>query len=97
MPQRFDRLAISKNIVWRDVAGELVLFDEHANRYHGLNEVGSHIWRKIAAGQDIRTIADALAATYDAPREEIADSVAAFVENAVHLNLLMEAAQEHAL
>lgn len=75
-------------MVWRDVEGELVLFDETSGRYHALNPIGSLIWRRLANGAAPEQIVRELTARYDAPAEVISDAVAAFIARAVDLRLL---------
>jgi PqqD family protein of HPr-rel-A system len=75
-------------VVWRDVEGELVLFDEASGRYHALNPTGSQIWRRLAGGAAPELIVRELTSRYDAPAEVVADEVAAFIDRAVDLRLL---------
>jgi hypothetical protein len=75
-------------VVWRDVEGELVLFDEKSGRYHTLNLVGSLIWRRLASGAAPELIVRELTARYDAPADVVAREVAAFVAKAADLGLI---------
>jgi len=84
------KVIISKNVLWRDAGSELVLFDDRTARYYALNEIGSQVWRGIAAGSDLGDLTAALAGVYQAPHDVIAQDVNAFVTNALALNLLTE-------
>lgn len=80
--------SVAPRVVWRDVEGELVLFDEASGRYHALNLIGSIIWRRLAAGAAPELIVRELTARYDAPADVIAGEVTAFIAGAVDLRLL---------
>lgn len=79
---------IADHVVWRDMDGELVLFDSQAERYHALNPMGSRIWRALAQGLAPEAIADELLTQFEAPADHIGSGVQAFVANACALGLL---------
>jgi hypothetical protein len=84
-----DRVAIARHIVWRDVEGDLVLFDAHAERYHALNSVGSFIWRRISRDLPVSAILREAADFYTADADMIAADISAFLNGAIDLALLV--------
>lgn len=83
-------IRIEPHVVWQDVPGELVLYDQHGNAYHALDRIGSDIWRLIAAGKDEAAASVDLVARYDAPPERIENDVATFVADARAKGLLSD-------
>lgn len=90
MPQQEERatVAVPAHVAWRRVDEELVLFDERDGSYHALNAVASAVWRGLDAGLTLEAITGALSARYQAPTDEIARDVAAFVDAALAKGLL---------
>jgi hypothetical protein len=84
----FACLSISRHVVWRDVEGDLVLFDERSGEYHTLNASASFVWRAIAGGKTLDAIAAAAAASSPERADAIAGDVRAFVASALALGLL---------
>jgi hypothetical protein len=75
-------IRIEQHVVWQNVPGELVLYDQRANAYHALDRTGSDIWRLIARGSDTGAAAADLAERYDAPIERIEADIVRFVTDA---------------
>jgi hypothetical protein len=80
--------SITPQVVWRDVEGDLVLFDERSGEYHALNASASFVWRGIARGQMLAAIVAEATAACPARAAEIAADVRAFVASAAKLGLL---------
>lgn len=82
---------IAEHVVWRDVPGELVLFDQRSGEYHTLNEIGAVIWRALARGEPVSGIVAMLATRYAAAPDLIADDVGDFMAVSISKGLLIEA------
>lgn len=76
------------HIVWNDVEGELVLFDSRDDRYHALNEVGSHVWRNIAHGCALSLVINDLCDQYQQDEAIIRADVQHFLAEALDKGLL---------
>jgi hypothetical protein len=72
-------IRVEPHVVWQDVPGELVLYDQQGNAYHCLDRTGSDIWRLLAERGDVTTVTDELARRYDAAPERIEADVRRFV------------------
>ena len=82
---------IAEHVVWRDVPGELVLFDQRSGQYHTLNEIGAAIWREVSRGETMPAIVATLGGRYAAAPEVIARDVGDFVAASIHKGLLTKA------
>jgi len=60
-----DSVAISEDVVFREIAGEMVLLDLSSGTYFGLNETGARIWNLLQHGQSLRHVFDIAQKEYD--------------------------------
>lgn len=66
-----DVVRISKDVIYRELDGELVLLNLRTGVYFGLDRVGTRIWHLLVAHGSLRAVLDHLVAEYDAPSEQI--------------------------
>lgn len=70
--QDSDTIAVSPDVVAREVSGEMVLLDLESGMYFGLDAVGAFVWAKLAErAHTFGDLVDGVAAEYDAPRDRI--------------------------
>jgi hypothetical protein len=81
-------LAVSADVVFREIDGEAVLLDLASGRYFGLNVVGTRVWNVIAGGGSVDDAVAAIVAEFDAPDAEIDADVRALVDDLVARGLL---------
>ena len=84
---------LSADVVFRELDGETVLLDFATGRYFGLNAVGTRLWMLIGEGTGIAAAVDAIAAEFDAPRDEVARDVDELVNELVTRGLLVRDGQ----
>ena len=84
---------LSADVVFRELDGETVLLDFATGRYFGLNAVGTRLWMLIGEGAGIAAAVDAIAAEFDAPRDEVARDVDELVNELVTRGLLVRDGQ----
>ena len=77
-PSIDDRLALSDQVVIRELSGESVLLDLKSGLYFGLNGVGTRVWNLAAQGGSLRDVHAALAVEFDAPASTIEAEVLRF-------------------
>ena len=65
MPGREPPICIRKDVVFRDLEGELVLLNLNTGVYFGLDSVGSAIWRLIDGSRSTSEIVSAMTAEYE--------------------------------
>ncbi|RJY09448.1 PqqD family protein [Aurantiacibacter aquimixticola] len=76
-----DTISASPDVVAREIGDEMVLMDLQSGTYFGLNLVGSFIWERISAEpQTIGSLADAVAARFDATRDDILSDIVDIAE-----------------
>lgn len=73
------RLRPAPRVVAREVETETVLLDLASGRYFDLDDTGSWLWRRLTEGTRLSDVVEELAARFDAPREQLAADVVAFV------------------
>lgn len=73
------RLRPAPRVVAREVEAETVLLDLASGRYFDLDDTGSWLWRRLSEGARLGDVVEELAARFDAPREQLAADVVAFV------------------
>lgn len=78
LPSIDDRLALSDQVVSRELSGESVLLDLKSGLYFGLNGVGTRVWNMVAQGGSLRDVNAALLAEFDAPATAIEAEVLRF-------------------
>jgi hypothetical protein len=84
------QLKIAAHVVWRDVPGELVLFDQRSGEYHTLNAIGAAIWRAVSRDEPVLGIVAMLVARYAATPDVIARDVGDFIASSIGKGLLVE-------
>lgn len=85
----YHRVSQPPHVLVRELGGESVLLNLETESYHGLDEVGHHMWTALLAGPDLAAAFSALCAFYDAPPEVLARDMDAFVTQLVALGLLL--------
>ena len=78
-------MRIKQELIKRDIAGDCVLVPvgKTVLKHNGLfaiNELGAFIWDLLPKAENAAQIVDAIAAEYDADRNEIAADVAEFLD-----------------
>lgn len=87
-----DRFRASDDVVSREVSGEMVLLDLASGTYFGLGAVGSRVWQELSQGEpSLGELVDLIEATFDAPREQIAQDIAALLDDLVAKQLVAAA------
>jgi hypothetical protein len=68
------------DVVWRELADEVVLLNLTSGLYFGLEGTGGKIWRALADKGTTEAAIDVIAAEYDASREKIEADVTRLVD-----------------
>ena len=59
------KIAISEDVIWRELGGEIVVLDLATNHYFGFSGAGSDIWRLIAEHGASDRVLEELKALYN--------------------------------
>ena len=67
-------------VAWRVIDGEAVMVVPATGKVHTLNRVGTRFWELVDGSRSVEAIAEAVAAEFDAPAEQIARDCRGFAE-----------------
>lgn len=82
-------IRIRKDVVFRDLEGELVLLNLNTGVYFGLDPVGTDIWRLIDGSRSASEIVTAMTAEYEVDAETCRGDLDRFLD-ALRANDLIE-------
>ena len=82
-------IARSRSIIASEVDGEILMMSVDQGRYFVLDDTGKEIWQQLAQPRPLADLTDCVALLYDAPRDEIAADIQAFVTNMVGLGVIV--------
>ena len=71
MPSLKDRVRVSEDVVFREIAGEAVLLELNTGIYFGLNPVGTRIWSLLSENDSLEQIFETMQAEYEVPAEQL--------------------------
>lgn len=71
-------LVADPGIVWREVAGEVVLLGPNQDVIMGLNGSGGETWKLLDGARSLGEIAEAIAAKFGAKVDRVSEDVVAF-------------------
>ncbi len=63
------KVTVSPKVYARAFGEEIVLLDFAVGEYYGLDPIGARVWRSLEAGDDLRAVAEGIAADYDVSAE----------------------------
>jgi hypothetical protein len=75
-------------VLLRELDGESVLLNLDSERYYGLDEVGTRIWKAVTSSGTIGAAYEALAAEYDVTPDLLAADMRALLKDLVAHGLL---------
>jgi Coenzyme PQQ synthesis protein D (PqqD) len=81
-------VAIPESVLWQEVGDEVVLLDVNGGEYHGLNDVGSRIWRALEEHPDVTSAYEHLCVTYEVDPEVLRKDLDEFIQRLVEMGLL---------
>ena len=81
MPERQAPIRIRKDVVFRDLEGEMVLLNLNTGVYFGLDPVGTAVWRLIDGFRSAPEIVAAMTAEYDVEAETCRGDLARFLDD----------------
>ena len=76
---RAARASVPANVVLRSFAQETVLLNVRSGQYYAVDPTGGRFLEAMAAGSDLATVAEVLAAEFDQPLERIQADLTSFV------------------
>ena len=80
--------ARNKGVIWRDIAGEVVIVGEDDNTVRMLNKTASVIWSLADGSRHLQEIVDAICNKFEVPPQEAGADVEEFCSELVDAGLL---------
>lgn len=81
-------VSIPDSVLWQEVGDEIVLLDVEGGEYHGLNNVGSRMWRALEEHRDVDTAYEDLCGTYEVDPGVLRKDLDEFIKRLVGMGLL---------
>jgi len=85
-------LRIPRDVLWRDVEGEILVLDLRTERYYGLEAVGADVWRLLAVDSVTHatesSLSTALHEVYDVPLHRLRQDVRTLLQSLASAGLL---------
>jgi hypothetical protein len=86
-----DQLLISKDVLARELAGEILVLDLRTSLYFGMTDVAARVWQLVEQQNTRDVIVETLAKEFDAAPDVIATDVDTFLEDLLTRGLLVRA------
>jgi len=82
------KVEISKDVLFQEVGGEMVLLDLESEQYFGLDAVGARIWSLLSEGRGTGEIVDALFEEYEVERATLEYDVEVLLKDLLEAGLV---------
>lgn len=84
-----ERLRLSPDALFQEIAGEAVILDLNTSNYFGLEEVGCRFWQLIETYGDFSKAVDTLFEEYEVERDELHQDLLELKESLLAAGLLI--------
>ena len=81
-------VSIPESVLWQEVGDEIVLLDVNGGEYHGLNDVGSRIWRALEQHEDVVSAYEDLCEAYEVDPDVLRSDLDEFITRLLGMGLL---------
>ncbi len=68
-------------VVWRSIAGEMVLLNLDTGHYYGLNKTGTAVWSMLCAKKTIKEAVERISRKYSVSLKEAHEDIATLVKS----------------
>lgn len=83
-----ERVTAGKHVLAQEIKGEFVLLNLTSERYFGLDETGSSMWRELTTAQSIEASYERLLSTYEVEPEQLRVDLRNFVSRLMKNGLI---------
>ncbi len=83
-----ERVTLSPDVLFRELAGESVLLDLDGEQYFGLDEVGTRVWTLLEEGKTMTEVVAQILSEYDVTEITLRRDLAALLDQLVEANLV---------
>jgi hypothetical protein len=70
---------LDRDVVWRDLEGEVVILNLATATYFGLEGIGNEIWRFLAEHRSTEHLVETLCGTFDVTPEQLQRDLDTFI------------------
>jgi hypothetical protein len=84
------KFKLSKEVLFQEVSGEMVLLDLANESYFGLNKVGTRIWQLLKEDKTLSEVFDVLGHEYEVGDEQLRSDVTQIIDQLLERGLLTE-------
>jgi coenzyme PQQ synthesis protein D (PqqD) len=88
-------LAINPSVIYRELAGEVVLLNLQSGVYYGLDEVGSRVWQLLTQSRGVDDVCATLLDEYDVSAEALRADVERLVGELSEKGLVIVESGDH--
>ena len=86
--QQDQKVAISPEVLFQEVSGEIVLLDLASESYFGLDEIGARIWALLNEEKTVGQIVEILLEEYEVDRARLEGDVNDLLESLLEAGLI---------
>ncbi|PYS79756.1 MAG: hypothetical protein DMF66_01655 [Acidobacteria bacterium] len=79
---------ITRDVLFRELEGEMVLLNKLSATYFSLNETGSEVWRRLSGHATVEEICQGMAETYHIPKEKLVADLTQLIEELLNAGLI---------
>ena len=90
------KVIISTDALFQEVAGEIVILDLKSESYFGLNEVGARIWQLMQAHGELQQVYDVMLEEFDVDAQQLQADIQGLVDELAAAGLVTIDGQEAA-
>ena len=83
-----ERLLVSPHVHARAFDGETVIVDLERGQYYGLDELGTVLWERMAAGKTLSEVVNEVAPKYDVDVSVLREDLVALCNEWIRLGLV---------
>jgi hypothetical protein len=77
-----------RDVVWRDIAGEMVVLDLDSKVVMGLNDTGGGVWERLDGSTSLESIRQALRESFNVSNKEVWADLVELVTDLARANLV---------
>ena len=82
------RVSVPKHVLIQEVAGQAAILDLQSDKYFGLDDVGTDIWKAVTGGATVGDGIDVLAELYEVGYDQLRGDVLGLLQKLKDLGLL---------
>lgn len=82
------RVAVSPNVLFRELDGEAVLLDLGTERYYGLDDVGTRMWSLLSENGEVKAAYERLLSEYNVDPTVLANDLQKWIEQLAAFGML---------